>query len=356
MKLFALVISAFILSNTLFGQEDTTFLKKIQLIDEVTVNANGQIVFDTPNINLIDFYVGEQGKYLILKGKGNYFLSKLADDLSLNYSLLLTFKPEKLIEDCTGNLQILSADSIYKIDVPSQEVQIYEPQSMAFYHDYFSNCVGETNENLLYNFLSNSNQTVTFNSIDKALHVQKTFYQAQDSNQVLVAKDCQQELFADNYDFRNQMQEINISQLHASRAQFQRLMFYNFVVSKPDYNPLFTLNNDVYIFDHYSDSLMIFNGNSLSLKNAIPIAYHKMKNWKKELLLDEASQTFYTTFLFNGNLYISELSSTDFSIVKSMKVKRNSFPNRLMVYEGFLYYDYTNSSEDSFVKLFRQRL
>lgn len=356
MKNFILVISTLILTQIVFGQEDTTFLKKIQIIEEVSVNANGQSVFEVPNINLIDFYIGAQGKFLLLKGKGNYFISELADDLSLNSSLLLTFKPEKIIEDCLGNLQIISSDSIYRIDQSSLEIELYEPHPIAFYYDYFANCAGETNQNLLYYFLSNSNQTITFNSIDKELHLQKTFYEAQDTIEVLVANDWEKQIIADRYDPNSQMGEITIAQLYANRAKFQRLMFYNFVISKLDYNPLFTVNNEVYIFDHYIDTLLTFDGENLNLTNAHPIAYHKIKGWQKEILFDEVSQNFYTTFLFNGSLYISELSKSDFSIVKSVQVKRNSFPKRLMVYNGFVYYDYKTTTEDSFIKLCRQRI
>ncbi len=356
MKTFISIACVFFLVQSSFTQEDTSFQRKIQVIEEVSVNAQGQNVFDTPNIYLVDFYVGDIGKYLLLKGKGNYFISRLGDDLTPESSILLSFKPQKLIVDCLGKLQIISPDSIYQVDDSSGDVGIYAPNPISFYHDYFSNCVGETPKNLLYHFYSNSNQTITFNSIDKEKHLQKTFYRAQDTTEVLVANDWKQQIMAEAYDPVSQMGEIGISQLYANRDKFQRLMFYNFIISKPDYNPLFTINNEVFIFDHYADSLVLFDHENLTRNNALPISHHKINGWQKEILFDEVRQTFYTLFQSDGNLYISELSAEDFSIVRSHRVHLNSYPKRMMVYDGFLYYDYKTTLEDSFVKLFRQRL
>lgn len=356
MKRFTITIAVCFLVNYIFGQEDSTFLKEIRNIPEVTINATGQTVFKQPNIHLLDFHIDEKGKYLLLKGKKNYFLSRLDEELKMKSTVLLSFKPERLHRDCLGDLQIISADSIYRVQEQTDEIGVYEPNSISFYRDYYADCMGETNNYLLYKFFSNANQTVTFNAIDKYDHSLRMVYRAEDTIQVLAAIDWKKQIESDAYSFNGQMQEINIAQLYASRDKFQDLMFYTFVVSKPDYIPLFVWENEICIFDHYNDVLVRFDPNRLDKPVVQPISYHKHPGWKKELLYDAATKTVYTTFSVNGHLYITELSKTDFSPVKSIQIHNNSFPARLIVHDGFLYYDYTSSFEDAYKKLFRQQL
>ncbi|MBX2950597.1 MAG: hypothetical protein KF704_15050 [Crocinitomicaceae bacterium] len=356
MNRFTITIVVCLLTNYTFTQEDSTFLKEIRYIPEVTINATGQTVFKQPNIHLLDFHVDEKGTFLLLKGQKKYFLSRLDAALEMESTVLLSFKPERLHRDCLGDLQIISADSIYRVDEHADGIGVYEPNPISFFYDYYANCLGETKNHLFYKFFSNSNQTVIFNAIDKQNHSPTIVYRAEDSIQVLVADDWRKQIQQDGYSFNAQMQEINTVQLSASRDKFQDLMFYTFVISRPDYIPLFTRENEVCIFDHYNDLLVHFNSNALDKPVTQPISYHKQQGWRKELLYDGATETFYTTFSVNGHLYVTELSKTDFSPVKSIRVHYNSFPNRLMIHGGFLYYDYTSSFEDSYKKLFRQQL
>ncbi len=344
------------LSNFMFGQEDSSFLKNIQYVPEVSVNIKSQTVFEAPGIYLIDFYVDQDGKFLLLKSKNNYMISKLANDLTMESTFLLTFKPLSLIRDCLGKLQVLSEDSIYRVDETSIEIGVYEPNPISFYFDYLANCEGETKNQLIYKSLSNSNQTVNFIGVDKEDHVPLQFYKTEDTIQILVAKDWQQQIFADSYDFEYQMQEINIMQLYGNRDNFDRVMFFSQVIAKTDYNPLFTVGNEVFIFDHYSNSLVLFDGKSLKKLETKPIIYHKIKGWNKQLLYDQVTQIFYTTYLLDGNFYIAELSNSNFSILKSVKVQKNAHPKKMMIYGGFLYYDFKSSMEDSFNELYQQRL
>lgn len=355
MKRFTITTCVCFLVSYTFTQEDSTFLKKIHLIPEVTINATGQTVFKQPNVHLLDFHIDKNGKFLLLKGQKKYFLSRLDENLEIESTVLLSFKPERLHRDCLGDLQIISEDSIYRVEEHTDEIGIYQPNSIAFFHDYYANCMGEVKTHLFYKFFSNSNQTVMFNAIDKNDHSQRIIYQAEDTLQVLAANDWKRQIENDGYNFTNQMQEINTIQLSASRKKFQDLMFYTFVISKPDYIPLFALENEICIFDHYNDVLVRFDSNTLEKRTAQPISYHKHQGWKRELLYDSANQTFYTTYTVNGYLYVTELSE-DFSPVKSIRVHYNSFPTRLVIHDGFLYYDYTSSFDDAYKKLFRQQL
>lgn len=355
MKNNYLILLMFITTH-LYGQEDSLFSKEPQNIPDITVYGVGNVIYENPGIYLLDFHIDECGKYLLLKGKSNYFISKLDDNMEMKSNFLLSFKPEALYRDCMGNLQIVSKDSVYKVDEKSIEIGIFEPNSMDFFEKYYANCLGQTNEHLIYRFASNSNQVITIKAIDKKEHTQFDFYTMQDSIQVLVANDWEKQIIADRYDFANQMGEINISQVLDNRQKFQRLMFYNWVVSKMDYNPLFNVDGEIYVFDHYKDSLLRFEATDLTKKSSTPISYHKLPSWQKELLYDEATKSFYATFLNNGNLYVSELSQTDFSIIKSVKVTKNTLCKRMMVYDGYLYYDFKDSNDDTFNKLYRQRI
>lgn len=355
-KNYLQIILFLLFSNIIFAQEDSLFLKQTQDLKEVSFSAFGQIIFEAQSIYLLDFHVDETGKYLLLKGRKNYFISRLDENSAMKSNYLLNFKPNRLFRDCMGSLYVISKDSIYKVDEASEEIGIFEPNPIAFFIDNYAYCETETENHLVYKSLSNSNQVVTFNAIAKQFQIKKMFYETQDTVQVTAANDWEKNIEQDHYDFEDQMGEVGVSSLGEIRKKFQRLMFYNMIISKPDYTPLFHTKNEVYIFDHYIDSLVRFTSTDMRQNQSLPISYHKNKGWQKEILFDKATNTFYTTFYTNGKLYLSELSNTDFSIVKSIKIYHNVFNKHMMVHDGYVYYDFKKSRDAAYNKLFRQRL
>lgn len=338
-----------------FSQEDSVFMKNIKVLDEISVSGISTTIFDEQNLYLIDFHVDSFGTYILLKKNNFYLLSRLDISFKMESTLLLPFKPISLHRNCLQELYIISKDSVYEVLDHAKEIEIYQPNPMSFYEEYFVNCELETSAHLVYRSYFRSNQLINFYSLDRKNSTKDPFYLAYDSTQVGVATEWEQILRADGIDPYNDHQ-LDIAVRLLDREVFDRYTFFKNVISKEDYIPMFKADSSVHLFNFYNDSLISFNPETFEIDKEIPIDFQKIKGWKKQLLLDTAKNTYYTFFSNEGSLYISSLSSEDFSIVKSKKLPDTIMTKRLMVYNGFLYYDTKKNFESSFNELKRLRL
>jgi hypothetical protein len=338
-----------------FAQEDSVFMKDIKMLDEISVSANAAIIFDEQNLYLIDFHVDSFGTYVLLKKNNFYLLSRLDLSFKMESTLLLPFKPIRLHRNCIQELYIISKDSVYEVTEATKEIDLYQPNTIPFYEEYFANCELETNNHLVYRSFFRSNQLINFSTLNRESSKKHPFYLAYDSTQVQVAAEWEQILRADGIDPVNEGQ-LDIALLLMQPEVFQRYTYFKHVIAKEDYIPMFKTDSSIHLFNFYIDSLISFSPANFEIDEKIPVNFQKIKGWKKQLLLDPAKNTYYTIFLNEGSLYISSLSSDNFSIVKSKKLPDAIMTKRLMVYNGFLYYDSKNTFESSFNELKRLRL
>jgi len=339
-----------------FGQEDTSFAEKIKVIDAVNVTAGVTKIFDKQNLYLIDFHIDSIGNYVLLKRNNLYLLSRLDYLFEMESTVLLPFKPIGLHRNCMDELYILAKDSVYKVAELDSEIDLYEGSDHLFYETYFLNCQVETTNHLVYKRLLRSNQVAAFYSVDRKSSEKRPFYYAYDSVLVRNAREWDRVLRADGINPAANGRQLDIAKILLSKPTFQRFTYYENVVSKEGYSPIFESDSSILLFNHFIDSLIIFNPETFEIEESKTISYHKIKGWQKQLLLDPETGIFHTIYLDGGALYISTLSKEDFSIVRSKRIPSDIMTKRLMVYDGYLYYDSKDSFESSFNQLQRVKL
>lgn len=351
---FLLAFTALFIYTASFAQ-DTTFTDKIKVIDEVIVSLDASTIFDQENQYIIDFHIDSLGSYLLLKKKNYYILSRMDDSFKLKSNLLLHFKPIGLHRNCMSELFVISNDSVYKIEEQLADIEIYEPNPLKFYENYFQNCQLETSNHLLYKKLMESNQVHGFYTVHKEQSIQKPVYYAYDSVLVENSREWTRVLMHDGINPYDK-QQFGIAAILLEREKFQHYTYYHQIISKEEYIPVFQNDSNVFLFNHFIDSVLIFDESNYHVTSRNVISFHKIRGWQKLILMDQATHRFYTLFFNNGNLYVATLSSTDFSILYSRKVQGSILTKRFMIYNGYLYYDTKTNFDSSFNELKRQRL
>ena len=325
-----------------FGQIDTTDFdnRPIQEIEEVLISSNfKEIAFEDSKNYIIDFEVSELGYYVLLKHLRKYQLVKLDEQLNVITKMNLNFKPTQLFSDCLGSLHLLSKDSMYQLNTYSDNLSIFERNSIDLYHDFYKKCVGQSGDYVYMKEVNDFGQSQIFYAFNRNEGGKRLIYKIEDS---LAVADVNQEyrgILSNSHLEAQRMQEINIAQLGGSRDHMERIFFFIQVLSRPAYNPLFVRNDTTHIFDH-TNGLAIHLSSFGNLITQKSIDYHLQTNWKERNHLDPIKSKFYTEYKINGYQYLAPLSSREYEDGVKMEISDFTHSEKLIVYNGFVYYTY----------------
>ena len=341
-----------------FGQTDTTRFdnRPIQEIEEVHVLSSfTEIAFEDSKNYIIDFEVSELGYYVLLKHIRKYQLVKLDEELGVVSKMNLNFKPTQLFSDCLGGLHLLSKDSMYQINTYSDKLSIFERNSIDLYHEFYKNCVGQSGDYVYMEEVKDFGQSKIFYAFDRNEGSKHLLYKIEDSLAVADVNLEYRGILGDSHLESQRMQEIDIAQLGASRDHMERIFFFMQVLSRPDYNPLFVRNDTTHIFDH-TNGLAIHLAPSGEVIATKAIDYHQQKSWKERNHLDPIRSKFYTEYTNGGYQYLSSLSLGEYKGGIKMEVSDYTHSEKLIVYDGFVYYTHKENVDAHLNKLYRRKL
>lgn len=336
------------------GQEDSI---KVQEQDEMQVNftMKKEIAFQDPKYYILDFHIDERGKVLLVSNLRKYFVYLLNDQMEIGHSLQLDFHPKSLYFDCLGQLHVVSRDSMYQLEIQDQHLSIYERNSIMLYHQFFKYCAGKNGDVVYMKSMENNEQSTVYSALHIAGNEKKELYRIEDSALIRTEADTEALIQQEALGGTEQAGEINSDQLAEIRRRQQRAYFFELVIQKPKYHPLFVSKDTTYIFDHLNGVALVFDASGAELERKA-ISYHQEKNWDKKVHLDRAYRTFYSLENKNGAQVFCRLNHPGFETRTRTKITKHPYPEKIIVYKGLAYYTYKEYVNDNLNKLFRQRL
>lgn len=337
-----------------YGQEDSS---KVLEQEEMQVNftMKKQIAYQDSKYYIIDFHIDERGKVLLVSNLRKYFVYLLNDQMEMGHSLRLNFHPKSLYLDCLGNLHVVSRDSMYQLEILDKQLSIYERNSILLYHQFFKYCAGENGDVVYMKTLENNEQSTVYSALHRARDEKKELYRIEDSNLIRTEADTEALIQQEALGGTEQAGEIISDQLAEIRRRQQRAYFFELVIQKPKYHPLFVSNDTTFIFDHLNGVALAFDATGAELERNV-ISYHQAKNWDKKVQLDRANGTFYSLESKNGAQVFCRLSHPGFEPGTRTKITKHPYPEKIIVYKGLAYYTYKEYVNDNLNKLFMQRL
>lgn len=135
----------------------------------------------------------------------------------------------------------------------------------------------------------------------------------------------------------------------------RKFWFYELVLSNPVYNPLCKIRDSVFIFNHLSDSGYVYN-QSGSLQRTFPIDYHYRSGWENELIVDHSGKNIYAKCVRRGLAYLLQIDSDSGEILNEYKLENHSFPEKIKIKNGVVYYFHNDSQDFYGQNLFKQQL
>ncbi len=132
--------------------------------------------------------------------------------------------------------------------------------------------------------------------------------------------------------------------------------YFKYVLSNPLHCPLFAIEQSYLFFDHQSDSLYSFSDNGKK-KGSVFINHHKMKGWYNKLYVDYSTQEVYALFKLRNRLQLRKVNLNDGSLETTTLIDGHSFPEKIMLRDGILYYLYRSPYQSGAPQnLFKKRI
>lgn len=337
--------------------------KETQL-DEVTITANDIFwAYPRKQANVMDFKIQPDGNMLLCcSDEHNYFLRHLNPMGEKIYETAIRKHPKQLRQDCGGRVHLVYKDSIYETSVVGQSVGIFSPVPYYKAIGLIDNCSYSDDTSIIIRSYLYQNQYLDYRLITKKTRNTKLLYVCQDRQKTRQLKDYQRdnkltvsEILRQSDANHSDNLSNKYSELKKDRDRWTTQQFYNLVVFKPLYAPLFELNDSLFIFDHINDSAIVFTKSGIRVRS-FPISYQYFKGWKSELIPNIEKTQVYARFESDGITCLKKINLANGKVESEVKIKKHIFPEHIQIREDFIYYLYKDYLDLSMHYIFKQHL
>jgi hypothetical protein len=327
-------------------------------LSEVVVSAN------KPTKRLVDntFYVSDYqltGDNIILLGDLNdkpclRLITKEGDILH-TYKLTHDIY-KKLFKDCFNNIHLISDRYSAQIFVNNTTIGLLDHIRISLFDSLLRPCILNKHEHFYFETVYNQGQTKHVFGISK---VKKQKYDLGTYTNEAMLKIIDEEGERNNAKYggsgKNEMEDVTPDELRALRRKEDARIFFNTVILKDAYIPVFISDDTLYIFNHPNNLIHRYsldNHKALTLKTMI---YNHFRQWKPLVVFDETKNKFYTTYLRDGIITLGEVNLSTGKITKRFTIK-HTFPKNIKVDNGVVYYLYRLKFTEDKMALYAHQL
>nr|WP_294858884.1 carboxypeptidase-like regulatory domain-containing protein [uncultured Fluviicola sp.] len=350
-------------------------LVKETQIEEVTVSAE-QIfwVYPRKQANVLDFILQpDDGIVLCCSDEHNYYLRGLNPQGEKIYETPIRSHPRKLYRDCMKSIHLIYSDSIYETAIFENTIGIFQPRLALGLLNLIQSCVYKDSKTLIkYNY-SKQDQRIEYTALNIQSKKTKVIYVGEDRawNRQL-REYAQENSNADDILFNTTPPPPpppspnpapdhigdtpgNFGDLKKARDRWNNRQFYELILIRPAYIPMFELNDSLIIFDHLNDSAVVFNKSGQRIRS-FPIYYHYFKGWKYELVSNLEKTKIFARYESQGLTVLREINPTNGKIERMFKLEKHVFPEHLQIHGDFIYYIYKDYLDQSMHYIYKQHL
>lgn len=370
MRHLLLFTSVMIFATPGFSQvDDTTF----QHMEEVIISGQKQkeIAFSDPKYYIVDFTIHDTFAILLMKNLGTYYLYELDKDMNFRHKLRLSINADFLMKDCFENTRVVTKDSVYFVLNDTYGLFLAERHPRRNFMRAMTKCVGSTSEKIVFEKKSNYNQDQLYYTVDIDSGDRKVVYEMNDNEISRSMREAAAQLYLLEAVPEAKMSEDGMGggcskktemsmeqEINAYRILYGMQNQANFVAShvlKPQYNPIFSIDDTLYVFNHRDARAEVLNQHG-EIVRSVPIAYHLNKEWDQKVYADRTEKEFYAVKLRNGVQQLVRLALRDGEQQSISEITKHAYPKKVVVRGGYAYYTYKPSFESNLNTMYRQKL
>jgi hypothetical protein len=323
--------------------------RKATELMEVEIKASvHEAFFRDDHYSVLDYEIDSNMIYLLIfrqyLSKSELICKDLKGD-TVATSGTFTFKPEKLFKDCLGTLHVLSHDSGFQVFRRNNQLNLIHPVRLKKFDDVLKNCVAATTDVLYFQKVTDHGQGVEYFGVNRNTLQKNSITQARDEKKMKMlrrnAKDAQ----------------LLGNKMHPdSREDFVTWNYVHKILYRPIKTSLYLIGDYTCIFNTPEQQMEFYDGTgNFSYKLALKTDNVKDGRWTSDILTDGITGKVYTLFMQNGTCRIYEINVND-GMLKRRVSLFHLYPQKLKIYDDWVYYLYDVAGDPDNKMLFRQKI
>lgn len=327
-------------------------------LEEVTIHSSHVIwAYQKPNTHIIDFDLMDSEILLLCREDHNYYARRLDSIQEKITDLQIKKNPQNLFKDCTGGIHLVYTDSIFELLFRGNSTGILAGYPYLEAMEILDPCVISNENNFIVKAFGPHNKLVKYTNIDRYTRKPELLYITRDAEQMralddyALANDIPVPLYNPNSRYTRGPQMVILT----DRQKWQNQQFYKQILSKQLYVPIFEINDSVVIFDHVTDSALVFNQNG-DFVRSFQISYHYFENWKDELIVNEEKTKIYAKYEIDGLVTLREIDPSTGKVLNATLLEKHIYPLRIQIRGDYAFYLYKHYLDNSIHYLYKQAL
>jgi hypothetical protein len=270
-------------------------------------------------------------------------ICKRTDGDTVARSAQFHFTPTGLFRDCLGFMHVLSADSVYQVFREGHDLHLIFPDSRKKFDELMLGCRASTAELLFYRNVTKKGLAAEYFAVNKKNFQRTALTEVSDEKKLKMLR-------------RNADDAQNMnSGIPDDWEQFKEWNFVQKILYKPIKTELYKIGNFICIFDIPESQIEFFDlkGN-FSYKLQMKAEKSGEGRWTGDIIVDETDTRVYTTWIRNGTCTLFRVDLNSGELKKQISLEY-PFPEKVRVYNNFVYYLYDIPGDPDNKMLYRQK-
>jgi hypothetical protein len=339
-------------------------LPEAKMLREVVISAKKQeTIFKDDHYAVLDFEIDSGAIYLLVyrnRFSKAELLCRTPGGDTLATSGLLPFSAKRLVKDCLGFLHVFSGDSVWQVFKRGSRIVLIHPVTTRKYDEVLEDCIASTQDLLYFKRTTNRGLGTEFYTIDRKTNFQRHISQVRDEKKAKMLRRNPEDAWMLMSPLQPDQNAGKLAETRADMDGSRNATVEWYWVRKIIYPPiktfLYRIGEFICIFNTPNLQMEFYDleGN-YSYKIALKLYGSGEGRWTYDILIDAITLKVYTTYLKNGVLSLHEIDLNTGELSKAITVQ-HLFPQKLRVFDNYLYYLYDDPQTPDNKMLFRQRL
>ena len=330
-------------------QEISEFIVSSKRINKVAGDKNEYI---------LDYIIQMDGNIVALKKyKNEYYISLEGIDSVYSQKKIDYSKPEKITEDCYGNIQLLCKDSVRQFWI-NKTIQCLYTYSYKSYNEFLKPLIYCDEKSVIAGKFSNHNKKYQLILKEKGIP-RELIYQTWDKEAEKVAAEWYNQIISHYYStcglqnlIEDGMWDGNLVALQTDPESNQYISFYLKIRAREMNIQSFSDSKGLFVFDLQEDSITAVNrkGEILNKTNTDIKTINLSTTITQDKLLDK----YYYYQGDKGWLFLYEINPITGNTTQVLKLKEVTFVKNVKIHNGWVYF--VRAKRNGFQKLYRVSL
>jgi len=339
-------------------------IPEVTLLKEVVISATPQeVIYKDKHFAVLDYEIDSGYVYLLIYrnrfSKAELICLTPGGD-TITRSGLLPFSPKRLVRDCLGYLHVFSSDSVHQVFRKGKAILLVHPVTVRKYNEVLSDCIASSTELLFFKRTTDLGLGTEFYTINRKNNSRQWISQVRDEKKAKMLRRNLEDAWMLMSPVQPDQSGGTMSESRDEMGMMRNATVEWYWVRKIIYPPvksfLYRIGEFICIFNTPNKQMEFYDleGN-YSYKIELKLYNAGEGKWTNDILVDGVTLKVFTTYLKNGIISLYEIDLNTGELTKDLSVF-HLFPQKLRIYDNYLYYLYDDPQLPDNKMLFRQRL